>query len=71
MGLWSPVQGRASLIVDGVDVNGVDVDQGLVVRCPWCNVGSPFKQEWRGTDIACPNPDCNRPLRVNEFVVGP
>jgi NACHT domain- and WD repeat-containing protein len=52
-------------------VTGVDFGQGLVVRCPWCNVASPFKQEWRGKDIACPNPDCNRPLRVNEFVVRP
>ena len=51
-------------------VTGVDFGHGLVVRCPWCNVASPFKQEWRGATIACPNPDCRGPLRVNEFVVG-
>ncbi len=57
--------GRRPLIVTGVDFG-----HGLVVRCPWCNVASPFDREWRGADIACPNPDCRGPLRVNEFVVG-
>jgi hypothetical protein len=40
----------------------------MMLRCPWCNVSSPFKEEWRGTDIDCP--DCKGPLRVNSFVVG-
>lgn len=57
--------GRKPLIVTGVDFG-----TGLVLRCPWCNAVSPFKQEWRGTDIACPNADCEGPLRVNSFVVG-
>jgi len=57
--------GRKPLIVTGVDFG-----KGLALRCPWCNVVSPFKQEWRGTDIACPNADCKGPLRVNSFVVG-
>ncbi len=56
--------GRKPLIVSGVDLG-----QGLAIRCPWCNVASPLRQEWRGTDIACPNPDCTGPLRVNAFVV--
>lgn len=55
--------GRKPLIVTGTDFG-----KGLVLRCPWCNVVSPFKKEWRGKDIACPN--CKGPLRVNEFVVG-
>jgi len=49
-------------------VTGTDFGQGLVVRCPWCNVASPLKQEWRGADIDCSN--CKGPLRVNDFVVG-
>ena len=57
--------GRKPLIVTGTDFG-----KGMVLRCPWCNVVSPFKQEWRGKDIACPNADCAGPLRVNSFVVG-
>jgi len=41
-----------------------------VLRCPWCNVVSPFDMEWRGKDMPCPNSDCKGPLRVNKFVVG-
>ena len=55
--------GRKPLIVTGADFG-----KGMVLRCPWCNTISPFKQEWRGKDIACPK--CEGPLRVNEFVVG-
>ena len=51
-------------------VTGVDLGQGTVVRCPWCNEPSPFQEDWRGSDIACPNPDCNRQLHVNTFLVG-
>jgi hypothetical protein len=51
-------------------VTGVDLGDGIVIRCLWCNTSSPFQEEWRGSDIACPNPDCKRPLRVNTFVVG-
>jgi len=57
--------GRKPLIVTGVDFG-----KGLVLRCPWCNVASPFKNEWRGKEIACSNSDCEGPLRVNSFVVG-
>ena len=55
--------GRKPLIVTGTDFG-----KGMVLRCPWCNIVSPFKKEWRGKDIACPN--CAGPLRVNQFVVG-
>ncbi len=57
--------GRKPLIVTGTDFG-----KGLMLRCPWCNVVSPFDMEWRGKDIPCPNTDCKGPLRVNEFVVG-
>ncbi len=55
--------GRKPLIVTGTDFG-----KGMVLRCPWCNVVSPFDMEWRGKDIPCPN--CEGPLRVNQFVVG-
>ena len=55
--------GRKPLIVTGTDFG-----KGRVLRCPWCNVTSPFQDEWRGVDIGCPN--CEGPLRVNPFVVG-
>jgi len=55
--------GRKPLIVTGTDFG-----KGMVLRCPWCNVASPFDMGWRGTDLACPN--CAGPLRVNSFVVG-
>ena len=51
-------------------VIGVNLGQGPVIRCPWCNQGSPFQEDWRGSDIACPNRDCNGPLHVNTFLVG-
>ncbi len=51
-------------------VTGVNLGQGPVIRCPWCNQGSPFQEDWRGSDIACPNRDCNGPLHVNTFLVG-
>jgi hypothetical protein len=56
------VGGRKPLVVTGTDFG-----KGMVLRCPRCNVASPFKKEWRGMDIACPN--CAGPLRVNSFVV--
>jgi hypothetical protein len=55
--------GRKPLIVTGVDFGS-----GLVINCPWCNKQSPLREEWRGADIACPQ--CQGPLRVNQFVVG-
>ncbi len=58
----SEIGGRKPLIVTGVDFG-----EGLVINCPWCNKRSPFQQDWRGTDIACPQ--CQGPLRVNQFVV--
>ena len=55
--------GRKPLIVTGTDFG-----KGMVLRCPWCNVASPFQDGWCGTDIGCPN--CAGPLRVNDFVLG-
>jgi hypothetical protein len=52
--------GRRPLIVTGVDLG-----EGLVVHCPWCNKASPFQEDWRGTNIACPS--CQGPLRVNSL----
>jgi len=60
-----PVSPRKPLIVTAV-ARG----QGLVIRCPWCNKPSPFQEQLRGSDLACPNPECNGPLRINKFVVG-
>ena len=56
--------GRTALIVTAVDLG-----EGLVVRCPWCNGAAPLEPGWPGTTIACPA--CAGPLRVNPFVVGP
>jgi len=55
--------GRKPLIVTGTNFG-----QGMVLRCPWCNVASPFEDGWRGKEIACPI--CAGPLRVNSFMVG-
>jgi len=41
-----------------------------VIRCPRCNEASPFQEQWRDSDFACPNPECPGPLRINKFVVG-
>jgi hypothetical protein len=49
-------------------VTGVDLGAGLVVSCSWCHTQSPFRESWRGAEIACPS--CEGPLLVNEFVVG-
>lgn len=69
---------RPRLIVTATDFGG-----GLVVRCPHCNVphafdgtcascGAPHALgEWLGHDLACSNPACGGPLRVNRFVAGP
>jgi Domain of unknown function (DUF4062)/HEAT repeats len=51
-------------------VTGVDFGEGMVIRCPWCNKPSPFLDEQRDSDLACPNPECKGPLRINKFVVG-
>ena len=56
--------GRRPLVVTAVDLG-----EGLVVRCPWCNGAAPLEQGWRGETIACPA--CAGPLKVNPFVVGP
>jgi hypothetical protein len=62
-------------------VTAVDLGRGLVLRCPHCNVAHACQgrcetcgavhrlEDWRGQEIACPNPACGGPLRVNEFVV--
>jgi len=59
----SSIAARKPLIVTGVDLG-----EGLKLRCPWCNTSHPFEEEWRDTEIACPNPDCKGPLKVNPFV---
>jgi hypothetical protein len=60
--------GRRPLIVTAVDLG-----DGLVVRCPWCNAQHPLteerREEWLGEEIACPNEDCEGPLKVNPFAV--
>ena len=66
----SPSSAAARTTRKPLIVTGVDLGQGTVVRCPWCNQPSPFQEDWRGSDIACPNPDCNGPLHVNTFLVG-
>ena len=62
-------------------VTAVDLGRGLVLRCPHCNVAHACQgrcetcdavhrlEDWRGQEIACPNPACEGPLRVNDFVV--
>ena len=52
-------------------VTAVDFGDGLVVRCPHCNTVHPFREQWRGRTIACPNPECAGPLKLNPFVVEP
>jgi len=51
-------------------LTGVDLGEGLQIRCPHCNKAHPFDQEWRGKDINCPGEDCRGPLKINPFVVG-
>jgi hypothetical protein len=53
-------------------VTGVDLGNGLEIRCPHCNRMIPWKEEYRGEEMPCPltNPDCGGPLKVNPFVVG-
>ncbi len=51
-------------------LTGVDLGDGLQIRCPHCNRAYPFREEWRGEDIDCPGEDCRGPLRINSFVVG-
>ncbi|GEM_PF-4126905 len=60
-----PIAARKPMIVTAVDLG-----EGMVIRCPWCNEPATFREEWRGSDIECPNVDCMGPLRVNRFVVG-
>ena len=61
--------GRRPLIVTAVDLG-----QGLVVRCPWCNtlhaLTDERRRDWLGQEVACPNTECGGPLKVNSFVVG-
>jgi hypothetical protein len=47
-------------------VTPVDLGEGLVVRCPWCNTSHPFQEAWLGDELPCPA--CNGPLKVNPFV---
>jgi len=41
-----------------------------VIHFPWCNEPSPFQEQWRDSDLTCPNPECQGPLRINKIVVG-
>jgi hypothetical protein len=54
-------------------VTAVDFDDGLVVRCPWCNTAHPLseerRREWLGQEVTCPKEECGGPLKVNPFVV--
>jgi NACHT domain- and WD repeat-containing protein len=49
-------------------LTGTDFGEGLVIRCPHCNTVHPYRDEWKGREIDCPNPACAGPLRVNDFV---
>lgn len=51
-------------------VTGTNLGKGMMLCCPWCNVSSPFQEEWRGKEIPGGCPNCAGPLRVNSFVVG-
>jgi len=48
-------------------VTGVDLGNGLELRCPHCNTGVPFQEAWKGKEMPCPN--CGGPLKVNPFTV--
>jgi len=62
-------------------VTAVDLGEGLVIRCPHCNVlhtfdreceacqGSHNLDEWLGNEKNCPNDACGGPLKINDFVV--
>jgi len=50
-------------------VTATDFGDGLIVRCPHCNVPHPFEEKWRGQEITCPNEYCKAPLKVNGFVL--
>jgi hypothetical protein len=50
-------------------VTAVDLGHGLQLRCPWCNTVHAYLEEWHDEQIACPNPECGMPLKVNPFVV--
>jgi hypothetical protein len=52
-----------------VIVTGVDLGDGMQIRCPHCNTSTPFRDEWKGRAIECPNTECEGPLHVNPFVV--
>jgi hypothetical protein len=63
-------------------VTATDFGQGMVVRCPHCNTVHTFATEcsvckqthrledWVGKEVACSNPDCKGPLKVNKLTVG-
>jgi hypothetical protein len=51
-------------------VTGVDLGNGLEIRCPHCHTTSPFQEAWRAEEIDCPHEGCGGPLEVNPFVVG-
>jgi hypothetical protein len=64
-------------------VTATDFGEGMVVRCPHCNVlhtfdkkcptckGSHDLDDWLGEEKTCPNESCSGPLKVNEFTVPP
>lgn len=55
-------------------VTATDFGEGLVVRCPWCNVEHPLpddpegREMWLGREVRCPSEACRGPLKVNPFV---
>jgi hypothetical protein len=52
-------------------ITPTDLGEGLVVRCPYCRKGHPYRDEWRGEQVNCPNGDCSRLLEITPFVVRP
>ncbi len=57
---------QGPIVVTAVDLGA---GAGYQVRCPCCNRSSDLRQEWLGTEIACPQDGCGKPLRVNPFKV--
>jgi WD40 repeat protein len=50
-------------------VTATSHDHELTARCPACRETFPVKRAQLGTELACPNPTCNRALRLNQFTL--
>jgi WD40 repeat protein len=48
---------------------GTERGYELTVRCPACRQTFPVDRTQLGTEITCPNPACNRALRLNPFTL--